>query len=179
MGVLGKSSTLRTSTVPHFGLSICGTVGLKKGSTVPHFYYRGQKFHTSTTYTEDDNHTKLESKRGVAHEPRCVSPPPLLFAATHRKAPPSETLYNNSPLGGVRLRTGATPPLFLQYPLVQERSEKGGCFSNRPCSEAMNLYNVPRPLFAHRVLRRISTLLVNGFSRHPSMRIVIPTDNTP
>ena len=33
--------------------------------------------------------------------------------------------------------------------------------------------------FAHHILRRISTLLVNGFSRHTSMRIVIPPDNTP
>jgi hypothetical protein len=143
MGVLGKSSTLRTSKVPHFGLSICGTVGLKKGSTVPHFYYSPQLFHTSTTYTEDNNHTKLVRKRGVAPEPRCVSPPPLLFAATHRKAPPSENrdgeknfgekcrcknsdlcIYSTPLRGECALRTGATPPLFLQYP-CSEAKRKG------------------------------------------------------
>ena len=125
-----------------------------------------QLFHTSTIGAKSSTLLlympkmitirSLNAKGGLLTSRVRVSPPPLLFAATHRKAPPSETLYNNSPLGGVRLRTGATPPLFLQYPLVQERSGKGGCFSNRPCSEAMNLYNVPRPHFAHRVLRSVS-----------------------
>ena len=177
MGVLGKSSTLRTSTVPHFGLSICGTVGLKKGSTVPHFYYSPQLFHTSTTYTEDDNHTKLVRKRGVAHEPRCVSPPPLLFAATHRKAPPTETLQHVVP-GGSALRARGSPPSIPTIPLFRSEAERRSVEDTKPCSGAMNLYKVAPPLFAHRVLRRISTLLVNGFSRHPSMRIVIPPDNT-
>ena len=78
---VGNCSILRPPTVPHLGFSICGTFGLKNGSTVPHFYYSPQLFHTSTTYTEDDNHTKLVRKRGDAHEPRCVSPPPLLFGS--------------------------------------------------------------------------------------------------